>query len=235
MVAKAKTSNRTPNRIENNNLLGFEPLITPREVKAQLPITPEIERLVLSTRRAIRDVLRGIDDRRLVVIVGPCSIHDAEAAYDYATRLRRVADEVEDCTLVLMRTYFEKPRTTIGWVVIRPGSLSPQTSLTGSVSGPEAALLRPRPFPNVVQPVTGEDPFEPDAPTARASANATTPRPRPTALWRRRRVTGRWVYAQPFAPSSLAAVLLRMLKFCCSLSAWLNLWESPSLAASAAF
>jgi len=115
MVAKANTSSRRSSRVENNNLLCFEALITPSEVKTQLPLTPEVEQLVLSTRRAIRDVLRGVDERRLVVIVGPCSIHDADAAYDYATRLRRVAEEVEDSALLLMRTYFEKPRTTLGW------------------------------------------------------------------------------------------------------------------------
>jgi 3-deoxy-7-phosphoheptulonate synthase len=112
---QAHSPSRPPSRVENNNLLGFEALVTPREVKAALPITPGVEELVLRTRRGVRDVLRGVDERRLVVIVGPCSIHDADAAYDYAERLRRVAADIEDTALVLMRTYFEKPRTSVGW------------------------------------------------------------------------------------------------------------------------
>jgi 3-deoxy-7-phosphoheptulonate synthase len=70
---------------------------------------------VLATRRAIRDVLHGRDRRRLLVIVGPCSIHDPDAALDYAARLVRVAERTRDELIVVMRTYFEKPRTTVGW------------------------------------------------------------------------------------------------------------------------
>jgi 3-deoxy-7-phosphoheptulonate synthase len=102
-------------RIENTNLAGVEPLTPPAQVKARIPLSEPAARGVLGARRAIRDVLHGRDRRRLVVVVGPCSIHDAEAALDYAQRLRAAAARSEDALVVVMRTYFEKPRTTVGW------------------------------------------------------------------------------------------------------------------------
>jgi 3-deoxy-7-phosphoheptulonate synthase len=71
--------------------------------------------LVLESRRAIRDILHGRDTRRLVVVVGPCSIHDPQAALEYARLLKPIADATRDNLLIVMRTYFEKPRTTVGW------------------------------------------------------------------------------------------------------------------------
>ncbi len=71
--------------------------------------------MVLHTRQAIRNILHGQDTHRLAVIIGPCSIHDPEAAIQYAEQLKQVADRVSDHLLVLSRTYFEKPRTTVGW------------------------------------------------------------------------------------------------------------------------
>ena len=96
------------------NIEGFAPLPTAAEIQAQAPITEAISALVMDSRAQIRRILSG-EDERLCVIVGPCSIHDADAAMEYARRLRVVADEVRDELLVLMRVYFEKPRTTVGW------------------------------------------------------------------------------------------------------------------------
>lgn len=102
-------------KIENRNVIEIRPLVPPRAVKSKLPLTEEAAALVVRTRHAIRDILYGRDMRRLVVIVGPCSIHDPVAAYEYADRLKGLADAVSDHLLLVMRTYFEKPRTTVGW------------------------------------------------------------------------------------------------------------------------
>lgn len=102
-------------RTENNNVVEFQELTSPALLKSELPATPEIEDLVLRTRTALRNLIQGVDSDRLLVIVGPCSIHDQEVAYEYARRLRRVADRVSDSLVLVMRTYFEKPRTTVGW------------------------------------------------------------------------------------------------------------------------
>ena len=102
-------------QIEDRNLLATEALVSPRSVKTQLPLTDAATAVVLQTRRAIRDILHGQDRRRLLAIVGPCSIHDGDAARDYAGRLKRVADATRNELVVVMRTYFEKPRTTVGW------------------------------------------------------------------------------------------------------------------------
>ena len=90
------------------------PLITPIDLVNKLPITPNVESTVLSGREQVRKVLNG-DDKRLMMIVGPCSIHDEEVALDYARRLKEISDKVSDRLLVLMRVYFEKPRTSLGW------------------------------------------------------------------------------------------------------------------------
>ncbi|MCC7075833.1 MAG: 3-deoxy-7-phosphoheptulonate synthase [Acidimicrobiia bacterium] len=102
-------------RIENSRLTAFQPLDAPARVKDAVPLTRDAEQLVLATRAAIRDVIHGRDTRRLVVVVGPCSIHDPAAAYEYADRLGGVREDVSDRLIVVMRTYFEKPRTTVGW------------------------------------------------------------------------------------------------------------------------
>ena len=102
-------------QLENQNLSEVRPLIPPKQAKAMLPISTTAAEVVLRTRRAIRDVLHGRDRKRLVVIVGPCSLHDPEAALDYAERLRRATATSEAELVVLMRAYFEKPRTTVGW------------------------------------------------------------------------------------------------------------------------
>jgi 3-deoxy-7-phosphoheptulonate synthase len=87
---------------------------SPQEVQERLPLTEAAARTVLAGRDAVRAILDRTDPRRLVV-VGPCSIHDPDAALDYAGRLRRLADEVRDTLVLVMRVYFEKPRTSVGW------------------------------------------------------------------------------------------------------------------------
>ncbi len=101
--------------LEDLHLQGLEPLISPRELKAKLPVSERASRSVLDARRALRDAIHGRDARRLVVIVGPCSIHDPDAAMEYAARLARTAEGLRDELVIVMRTYFEKPRTTVGW------------------------------------------------------------------------------------------------------------------------
>jgi 3-deoxy-7-phosphoheptulonate synthase len=96
------------------NIRQLDPIPAPRAFLKELPLRDEMRDLVLSSRQAIRDVLDGRDDR-LLVIVGPCSIHDPKAAHEYAARLAAVNKELDDRLLIVMRVYFEKPRTTIGW------------------------------------------------------------------------------------------------------------------------
>lgn len=104
-----------PEKIENRNLVEVTPLVPPRVVKAKLPLTDVAAEVVLRTRRAVRDIIHGRDRQRLLVVVGPCSIHDPGAAYEYAQLLKRVADATREHLVIAMRTYFEKPRTTVGW------------------------------------------------------------------------------------------------------------------------
>ncbi|MEW6299882.1 MAG: 3-deoxy-7-phosphoheptulonate synthase [Thermodesulfobacteriota bacterium] len=101
---------------ETNNLhvVTTTPLVTPTELKAELPISERAAETVAGTRDAITAILQGKDPRMLVV-VGPCSIHDVEAARDYAGRLLKAREECGDWLLIVMRVYFEKPRTTTGW------------------------------------------------------------------------------------------------------------------------
>jgi 3-deoxy-7-phosphoheptulonate synthase len=101
--------------LEDRNLRTIEPLPAPAELKTTHALCPPSARVVLRARNAIRDVLHGRDRRRQVVVVGPCSLHDQEAAIAYAKRLRPLAQELGDELIILMRTYFEKPRTTVGW------------------------------------------------------------------------------------------------------------------------
>ena len=96
------------------NIRQLDPIPAPRAFLRELPLTDEMGDLVLRSRQEIRDVLHGRDDR-LLVIVGPCSIHDPKAAHEYAERLAAVNRELNDRLVIVMRTYFEKPRTTIGW------------------------------------------------------------------------------------------------------------------------
>jgi len=100
--------------IENVNVEAQEVLITPAQLKRELPMSDKARAVVASSRQTIRDILDR-KDHRLFVVVGPCSIHDIDAAHDYAKRLKKLADEVSDTLFIVMRVYFEKPRTTVGW------------------------------------------------------------------------------------------------------------------------
>lgn len=100
--------------INNVNVTAQELLPTPAQVKNALPLSAKAGQTVIRGREALRRILDR-EDHRLFVVVGPCSIHDVEAAKEYAGRLRRLADEVADTLLLVMRVYFEKPRTTLGW------------------------------------------------------------------------------------------------------------------------
>ena len=99
---------------ENLNIVDVFPLTSPKKLKEKLPVSENAADTVIQARNTIKRVLAG-DERRLLMIVGPCSIHDPEAARDYALRLKKLAVEVSETILIVMRVYFEKPRTTVGW------------------------------------------------------------------------------------------------------------------------
>jgi len=98
----------------NLHVAGFQPLIAPDELLAELPLTQSRAEKVSSSREAVRRILTGEDDR-LLAVAGPCSVHDVDAAVDYGARLAKTAEVFGDELCVVMRVYFEKPRTTIGW------------------------------------------------------------------------------------------------------------------------
>jgi len=100
--------------VENINILSQDVLITPRDLKKELPISDAARKTITEGRLTIQNILDR-KDPRLLVVVGPCSIHDVDAAKDYANRLKKLADEVSETLYVVMRVYFEKPRTTTGW------------------------------------------------------------------------------------------------------------------------
>ncbi|MBK1727318.1 3-deoxy-7-phosphoheptulonate synthase [Halorhodospira neutriphila] len=100
--------------VNDVNVADGERLPTPAEIKSQLPLSDQARQTVLESRQVLRDILDG-KDHRLFVVVGPCSIHDPEAAREYARRLKALHDEVGDSVYLVMRVYFEKPRTTVGW------------------------------------------------------------------------------------------------------------------------
>lgn len=102
------------NQLYNVNVASKQVLPSPAEIKAELPMSPAAEATVLRHRRILREIMDGRDPR-LFVVVGPCSIHDTKAAMDYANRLKTLADELQDVLVLIMRVYFEKPRTTVGW------------------------------------------------------------------------------------------------------------------------
>src|SRR6202042_2977913 len=101
-------------QLQNVNVVSSDLLATPEEVKRRLPLTTRAAETVLKSREAVRAILER-RDRRLFVVVGPCSIHDVAAAREYAGRLRELAAKVDSTLLLIMRVYFEKPRTTVGW------------------------------------------------------------------------------------------------------------------------
>ena len=104
----------TTSRLENINVESFDLMPSPEEIQARLPITEAAAASVFAGREIIAHILDRTDPR-LFLVVGPCSIHDLEAGYDYAQRLRRLAEEVQETLVLVMRAYFAKPRTATGW------------------------------------------------------------------------------------------------------------------------
>ncbi|MGH1485869.1 MAG: 3-deoxy-7-phosphoheptulonate synthase [Cellvibrionaceae bacterium] len=100
--------------IENLNLASQDVLISPEQLKSDLPVSESAQATILAGREAVNNILDR-KDKRLMMVIGPCSIHDVDAAMDYARRLKTLADEVKDSIAIVMRVYFEKPRTTVGW------------------------------------------------------------------------------------------------------------------------
>jgi 3-deoxy-7-phosphoheptulonate synthase len=101
-------------QLENLNVEQQEVLITPEQLKARLPVSEDVREAVNGYRETVRNIVDR-KDPRLLVVVGPCSIHDVEAAKEYAQRLKRLSDDIADHVFVVMRAYFEKPRSTVGW------------------------------------------------------------------------------------------------------------------------
>ena len=114
MTAQPLDQKSQSHSVENLRVVGVTRLITPAQIKEQLPAGDRQLALVEKTRQEAKSILRGEDDRMLV-IVGPCSIHDPESALEYARHLAVLSQELADRYLIVMRVYFEKPRTTIGW------------------------------------------------------------------------------------------------------------------------
>lgn len=100
--------------VETQSLAGVRPLPTPRALKQAIPLSDELQLQVDQQRQQVRDLLAGKDER-LLVITGPCSLHDPEAALDYGRRLVELNEQLSDRLLIVMRAYVEKPRTTTGW------------------------------------------------------------------------------------------------------------------------
>jgi len=101
-------------RLSDLNIDDYQVVITPTELKAELSLPESARDLVAKSRQTVKDILDG-KDNRLFAVVGPCSIHDTELALEYGKRLKALADQVGDHIFIIMRVYFEKPRTTVGW------------------------------------------------------------------------------------------------------------------------
>src|SRR5689334_20509802 len=101
-------------RTDDLRIRDVRPLIPPAILLEEIPISERASNVVSDARAAIAAIISGADPR-LLVIAGPCSIHDTRAAFDYAARLKPIADRLADSLVVVMRTYFEKPRTSVGW------------------------------------------------------------------------------------------------------------------------
>jgi len=99
---------------DDARIVGYRPLLPPAILMEELPLTEHASNTVSRARQAAERIIRGGDDR-LLVVVGPCSIHDTKAALEYADRLQTVAERLQNDLMIVMRVYFEKPRTTIGW------------------------------------------------------------------------------------------------------------------------
>ncbi|BAZ70602.1 MAG: 3-deoxy-7-phosphoheptulonate synthase [Pelatocladus maniniholoensis HA4357-MV3] len=101
-------------KLFNTHIESYHPLLTPTELKSRLPLTNLIQQKILKYRQEIENIL-DFKDRRKFIVVGPCSIHDTKVAIEYSHKLKSLAEQVQDKLLLVMRVYFEKPRTTVGW------------------------------------------------------------------------------------------------------------------------
>ena len=101
-------------KVDDVNVLSEETLVTPDQLKQQVPVSEKGLATVSNARLTIKNIIDR-SDPRMFLVVGPCSIHDVDAALDYAKRLKTLAEEVSDTLFLVMRVYFEKPRTTVGW------------------------------------------------------------------------------------------------------------------------
>ena len=104
----------TMHQTKDLRITGTKEILTPEALMRDLPLTEQASNTITNARQQVYDVLDGKDDR-LVIIIGPCSIHDTDAALEYADRLKKLIDELKDDLIIIMRVYFEKPRTTVGW------------------------------------------------------------------------------------------------------------------------
>jgi len=102
------------NKTSDLRIQSFTPLVSPARLKAEMPMSESSHRTVVESRNVIENIIKG-NDPRLLAVVGPCSIHDPKAALEYARRLATLRTEVEESIYVVMRVYFEKPRTRLGW------------------------------------------------------------------------------------------------------------------------
>ncbi len=98
----------------DTNIKSYDKLITPKELKEKVSISSDVEDFIVKGRQEIIEIIEGLDDRK-IIIVGPCSLHNYKDAIEYAKKLKELADKVSDKFLLVMRTYFEKPRSTVGW------------------------------------------------------------------------------------------------------------------------
>ena len=103
----------TPTSVDNTHIKQIAALKKPSQLKLEIP--NNAQDLVAATRREVADILHDEDSKRLLVVIGPCSIHDVDAAAEYAAKLMTLKERYSDELVVVMRTYFEKPRTSTGW------------------------------------------------------------------------------------------------------------------------
>ena len=129
-------------KVEDLNVVSTAPLISPNDLDVQVPITEEIAEHVVRGRAQIEAILKGTD-QRLLVIAGPCSIHDETAALEYAGRLAALAEKLGDKVFIVMRVYFEKPRTTVGWkgFIYDPG-LDDSFDINAGITRARSLLLK---------------------------------------------------------------------------------------------
>ncbi len=120
----------------------IEPLSTPEELFARFPVDDQTSRMIHQSRQTVNDIIQG-RDHRLLAIVGPCSLHDRHAALEYASKLKELAKQVEDEMYVVMRTYFEKPRTVGGWkgLILDPG-MDDTYDIEGGIALARSLLLQ---------------------------------------------------------------------------------------------